>query len=386
VEKATEVLIVGGGIMGCSLAYNLAKRGMSVVVVERREHCGMEASGRNSSGVRAQLRDPLELPLAMASQDLWLHLSEELGYEVEYVRTGNLALAFTPEQLGDFRTRVAREQASGLDVRMVDVKEIRELVPLLSEDVEINGNHLLGGSYCTRDGTANPILATLGFCFAARRVGARIYTKTEVTGFEIAGNRIRKVRTNRGVIEAGIVVNAAGPWAPEVGRMAGVEIPIVPYLCQVFITQKMPKETLKPFTSVMPFGCWTQTYHGNLLFTNEHLPLQQFPKKEVGYDALEYLCYLTATFFARGTLGKIPLLRSYSGWNEVTPDEVAIIGFASRPENLFISAGYSGHGFCLGPISGQICADLITEGKTSCPIADLGFDRFEKQGRKRRCA
>ncbi len=383
-HKTADVVIIGGGIMGCSLAYNLAKRGVRVVVLEK-QHCGMEASGRNATGVRAQMRDPRELPLAMASQEKWLHLSEELGLDVEYTRGGNLAVATTPAELESFRARVAREKKAGLDVRMVDVREIQELVPFLSDDVEIDGHRLLGGTYCAVDGTANPILATLGFSFAAKRLGARFYTETEAIGLNIAGNRIKKVMTNHGEFEAEVVVDAAGPWAPEVGCLAGVDLPITPHLCQVFITQKLPKGTLKPYLMILPYGYWTQTYHGNLLFTDEHLPLQQFPTKKVGYDALEYMCYLTSSVFGKVSLGRTSLIRSYSGWNEVTPDNVAIIGFTRYPENLFISAGYSGHGFCLGPISGEICADLITEGETRHPVAGLSPDRFEGMGRERKC-
>ena len=376
-ERIADVLIIGGGIMGCALAYNLVRRGVSVTLLEK-STCGSEASGRNSSGVRAQMRDPKELHLAMHSEEMWLTLSQELDYDVEYRRTGNLALAYTQERMEEYRRRLAREQAQGLPVRMLDMDEIRYRLPNLDLERGIDGCPFLGGTLCESDGTADPLRATKAFDYAARRAGAVILTHVQVTGMTVKNHKVIRVHTTAGDFAGGVVVNAAGAWGRRIGRMAGVEVPIDPYLCQVLITQKLPPDTLRHYLSIHPYSYWTQTAHGNLLFTNAHAPLNQFPRHDVGYDVAEYLCHLTSELFSPVGLGKLSLIRTYSGWNEVTPDGCAMIGFAADPENFFVDAGYSGHGFCLGPASGVACADLIMEGETDLPVSELAFARFDK--------
>lgn len=373
-----DVLIIGGGIMGCSLAYRLAQRGTSVVVIEKTT-CGSEASGRNSSGVRAQMRDPKELLLAMESIAMWQTLSEELDFDVEYRRIGNLAMAYTEERMEEYRERVAREQAAGLPVRMLDMSEIRDRLPNVALEDGIDGCEFLGGTLCDCDGTADPLRATLAFANAAKRAGATILIGTEVTGLTVENHKVTRVQTTSGNFSAGVVVNAAGPWAQGIGKMAGLHVPVQPYLCQVCVTQKLPPDTLRHYLSIHPYAYWNQTAHGNLLFTNAHAPLNQFPRHDVGYDVVEFLCNVTNRMFRKINLGSLPLIRTYSGWNEVSPDGCAMIGFASDPENFFVDAGYSGHGFCLGPASGVACADLILDGHTKLHVDELAYSRFEKK-------
>jgi sarcosine oxidase subunit beta len=189
-EKA-DVLIIGGGIMGGSLAYNLAKEKKKVIVVEK-SHVGAEASGRNAGGVRCQGRAPSELPLALKSIEIWLGLSQELSFDVEYKRVGNVSVGTTPEQMAFLEARVKREQEMGLGVRMITPEEVFKLAPSLAR------KDILGGTYCPTDGTANPIRTSFAFARAARALGAKIYTHAEVTGIELAGDEIRAVETTRG--------------------------------------------------------------------------------------------------------------------------------------------------------------------------------------------
>lgn len=376
-ERISDVLIIGGGIMGCSLAYNLAKRGVSVTVLEKTT-CGSEGSGRNSSGVRAQCRDPKELKLAMQSEEMWLTLSEELDYDVEYRRIGNLQLAYDEQRMQEYRERVEREQAAGLPVRMVGMDEIRQRLPYVNLDDGIDGQQFLGGTLCDSDGTADPLRATKAFHYAAVRAGAVVLPHVTVTGMTVENHKVTKVHTTAGDFAGGVVVNAAGAWGREIGRMAGVDVPIEPYLCQVCITQKLPPDTLQHYLCIHPYAFWNQTAHGNLLYTNAHAPLNQFPHHDVGYDVVEYLCRVTQRIFKPLGVSKLALIRTYSGWNEVTPDGCAMMGFAGDPENFFVDAGYSGHGFCLGPASGVACADLILNGRTDLAVSELAFARFDK--------
>lgn len=374
--KTADVIIIGGGIMGCALGYRLSQRGSSVIIIEKK-FCGAEGSGRNSSGVRAQTRDPKELAFAIYSETLWESLSEELGFDVEYRRVGNLCLIVTEERLHEREHRVVREQAAGLPVRWLSIDEIKDMIPNVDVDADIYGKRILGGTFCSSDGTADPLRSTFAFAQAAKRNGVKIYTETEVIGFEISNNRITCVKTNRGDFSGEVVVNAAGAWAGEIGKMAGTNVPIKPHLCQVGITQKLPHNTLSPYMSIKPYGFWNQTAHGNLLVTDVNAPLDQFPRHDVGYDVIEFLCHCTAKMFSKINVGQLSLIRTYSGWNEASPDGCCMIGFARSPENFFVNAGYSGHGFCLGPASGIACADLILNGSTSVPVQELSYSRFD---------
>lgn len=189
-EKA-DVLIIGGGIMGGSLAYFLAKSRKSVILLEK-SHIGAEASGRNNGGVRQQGRNPAEFPLAVKSVEMWPCLSKELGYDIEYRRGGNLMLARNQQQMAAFEERVKREKEMGLDVRLVTPEEASRLVPGLLK------KKITGGAYCPTDGTANPIRVSFAFAKAAKARGAKIYTHTEVIGIELAGTEIKTVETTKG--------------------------------------------------------------------------------------------------------------------------------------------------------------------------------------------
>jgi sarcosine oxidase subunit beta len=373
IEKA-DVLIIGGGIMGCSLAYHLAKVKKRVILLEK-SHVGAEASGRNAGGVRQQLRDPAELPLAMKSVEMWLGLSEELSYNVEYRRVGNLMIAQNREQLEAFEKRVKREKEAGLDVKMVTPEEVCQLVPSIVK------GEITGGTYCSTDGTANPIRTTFAFARAAKAAGAKIYTYTEVLGIELVGKQIKVVETTRGKMWGEVVVNAAGPWAPVIGRMVGIDIPIQIKRAQIMVTQQLPEKTCGPFTDSPADKCgyYTQTFHGNLLLGHSSRPVDQYDYG-VTFEAIAFQTYQTVKFLP--SLGKIPLIRCYSGFTEVTPDTIPIISYLNEVQGFLIDAGYSGHGFCLGPVSGKVVSELILKGKPSLSLSAFDYYRFQKRSIK----
>jgi len=369
VAEKTDVLIIGGGIMGCSLAYHLAKRKKRVIVVEK-SHVGAEASGRCAGGVRQQGRDPAELPLSMESVEMWLGLSEELSYDVEYKRVGNLWVARSEQQLEDFEKRAKREREAGLDVRMLTPEQTCKMMPSLVKE------KIFGGTYCPTDGIANPIRADFAFAKAARALGAKFYTHTEVTGITLAGGEIKAVETTRGKMWGEVVVNAAGPWAPVIGRMVGIDIPIQPKRCQMMVTQQLPETACAPFT-VTPgdYGYWTQTIHGNVLLGHTSRPVEQYDKG-VTFEAISFQTRNTLQFLP--SFGKVPVIRCYAGLTEWTPDAIPIVGFVKEIKGFLIDAGYSGHGFCLGPISGKLVSELIVAGRSSLSLEAFDYYRFQQ--------
>lgn len=365
-----SVAIVGGGLIGCSIAYNLAKAGIDVCVLEKRT-VGAEASGRCAGGVRQQARDPAELPVAMYSVGIWATLDEELGYDTEYRRTGNLQLVTTEEELSQLRARVQRENAMGLHSRVMSADEVLGMVPPL----RASKLSIIGGGYCPTDGSANPFRTTKAFAVAARRHGARIHTHTRVLSMRRKGSRIESIVTDRGEVTADLVINAAGPWGAEIGRMLGITIPIKPRRDQMAITESIDP-VVAPFLS-MPgnFGYYVQTCHGNLLLAHVIRPGEPYDRRVTLFGI---------TFQARRTLELFPelkyvsVIRSYGGINDQTPDRLPIIGEAQGIDNFLIVAGFSGHGFCLGPAIGRLICQRILGSTLDVSLDAFRYDRFAR--------
>ena len=173
-----------------------------------------------------------------------------------------------------------------------------------------------------------------------------------------------------------VVVNAAGPWAPVIGRMVGIDIPIQPKRCQMMVTQQLPETACAPFT-VTPgdYGYWTQTIHGNVLLGHTSRPVEQYDKG-VTFEAISFQTRNTLQFLP--SFGKVPVIRCYAGLTEWTPDAIPIVGFVKEIKGFLIDAGYSGHGFCLGPISGKLVSELIVAGRSSLSLEAYDYYRFQQ--------
>lgn len=228
-RQATDVVIIGGGVMGCAIAYELAMRGVGVTVVEQRE-VAASASGASAGGVRQQGRDLRELPLALRAIPRWPGLAERLGTDVEYRRGGHLTVIEDEAIFPAFAASITRQQEAGLDIRLVEPRDLEQIMPGVAPTV-------VAGSYTPEDGHANPILTTKAFADAAIRAGARLLERTAMTGFiKDATGRIVAVETTAGVLPCCWAVNAAGAWAGETARLAGSEIPLRPACYQMLVT------------------------------------------------------------------------------------------------------------------------------------------------------
>lgn len=364
-----EVVIVGGGIVGCATAYYLARRGKKVVLLEK-SVIGGEASGRNGGGVRAQCRDRRERPLAMASIKLWAGLEAELGFDVEYVQGGNIRMATKEEGTAMLRHEGEEELADGLVVEMWDRDELRRRAPYLSEV-------FIGAKYCPTDGTANPILASRAFGWAARKAGVTLLTRTEAVNIGTQGGQVTSVtgrdRDGDILIEAPWVVHAGGPWTPQLGRTVGIQVPIEPARSVIAITQRMPF-LFKEFISSHDLGAYCrQAREGHVHIGGVGTPDKTFDQTMPAASVAQ---------LARGAARIVPalrganILRTWAGTLENTPDKVPIISPVDGISGYILASGFSGHGFCLGPIAGKLVSELIIDGEPSLPLDEFRLSRF----------
>jgi sarcosine oxidase subunit beta len=371
----TEVVVIGGGISGTAAAYELARAGAKVTLVEQGSLASM-ASGWTLAGVRQSGRHPAELPLATAAVARWKQLGEELGADVEYRREGNLRLARTLEEVPVIQTIVAEQRDLGLDLTFLpDNAAVREIAPAIAESV-------LAASYCSTDGHANPIATVRAFAMAATRHGATMRTETVVTAIDASGGRIRGVRTRSGNIAADVVVVAAGVYTARLCEPLGLDLPI--QVSRVAVVQTVPLLPLirqvlgtadADFAGRQEVGGRFRLTGGGRSWPHQLEDLVH-GDDPVLPPAEDVIAALTRGIEVLPALGDARVARVWGGLLDMTPDALPIIERTPDLEGLVIAAGFSGHGFCLGPVTGQIVRDLVLESTTTFSIQPFRRDRF----------
>lgn len=361
----TDIVVIGGGIAGCSAAYFLAKKGRKVTLFEKDAAVGLEASGRCACGVRQQGRTGA-LELAMASVRLWTTLSEELQYDLEYSRTGNLKVAFDEKAAAELEKQTDWEQAQGLtEVHMVTAKECIKLVPGLAKRV-------MSGKLCPTDGMANPMRVTRAFAAGAARLGAIIRTQTPVNKLLLQGSTVCGVATESEEIEADAVLNTAGPWATGFNQMAGCYTPIQPGLSQLIITERQ-RRRFSVFMSVAGVAYILQPKSGNIIIGIAGKPNDNFSQR---VDFPDIALKASQMIEVLPWLGDVNFLRSFSGITEYTPDGEPYIGQVPGVSGFFTACGFDGQGFCVGPKAGQAVAELIVGNEPDVSLAPFKVDRL----------
>ena len=370
---SADVVVIGGGISGTAAAYELARAGVSVILVERGELASM-ASGWTLAGVRQSGRHPAEMPLAKAAVRCWQTLGDELDADLEYRQEGNLRLALTPEEVPAIATLVEEQRALGLAIELLpDTAAVRAVAPALAETVQ-------AASYCPSDGHANPTATVRAFAAAAERHGVTILTGTTVTAIKVASGRVAGVTTSAGTIAADTVVVAAGIYSGDLCAPLGVELPIsVTQVCAVQ-TVPLPPLLAQVLGTARAIFAGRQQVDGRLRMTGGIVPWQS-PAGELTADDVQPPVTAIAHTLQQGmaiipALAEAKIARVWGGLIDMTPDALPVIERSPHVDGLVIAAGFSGHGFCLGPLTGQIIRELVVDGESSLPLAPFQGDRF----------
>jgi sarcosine oxidase subunit beta len=361
-----DVVIIGAGSTGLSAAYELAKAGVDPLVIDRRS-LAMEAAGRNPGGIRQIGRDIDEVPLIVAAMRRWHGLEEELGCDLEITEDGYLWAALSQQDLETQRGLVERDAAFGIREYVLDRDQVRELAPAIS-------NFVHGGLYSPTDLLANPFLVAKGYYEGARRYGGRFLFETEVVGLRIEERRIQSVITDRGEIATHTVINAAGPWSDRIGRMAGIEIPITPCPNQFILTEPMPP-ILPPFLLISGIAVCRQSARGHVYIGNTNAPggITGY-SKATNYG--EMVRTTTNILKIVPAFRSLNIIRTWVGTIDFSPDDNFLFGPVEAVEGFILASGFSGHGFALTPIIGQLLCEVVTAGQTSLPVHAFRLDRF----------
>jgi len=367
--------------MGASAAYHLTRLGITdVVIVEREPMLGMGSTGRNAGGVRHQFSTEANVRLSIESISLFERFRAEIGYEIDFHQDGYLFLLSTGTALESFRRSAEMQRGLGVEVELMGPDEAARLAPGLRVD------GVTGATYCARDGICDPNGVTQGFAKAAQSAGARILRETEATGISVDGGRVAAVQTSRGAISTRCVLNAAGPWARDVGRMAGLEVPVYPYRRHIFITEAIASVSVASGVAVPPSHIMVIDFESTFYFHREGggvLFGMSDASEPSSYDTgvnWEFLERVTPIAVKRlPALAEAPIAHAWAGLYEVTPDAMPIIGEASQVEGFFTVAGFSGHGFQHCPAAGRIIAETVVRGVPSgIDPSPFSPDRFSK--------
>lgn len=420
IEQACDVIIIGGGIVGCAAAYYLAKRGVKVVLLEKNK-IGSEGSGLCAGVIRNVGSEPAEIPLRIASVEIWKHVSQDLKWQTGYVDGGVLYPAETEEQLEEMEKWTQMAQGMGVNCRMVTPEEIKKLIPPYEDPVS-------GGVYGEREGHAVPLMATQAWGKAAQEAGAHIYTKTPCWDIEVSGGRVISVVTDRGErIKTKTVLNAAGVYARRLAKMVDFHVPYkivslnlaetvpLPPLFKVLyraprsIAWQNPDNTLgfvgptavamdhdlgfdvfenpliwwpryRVFRKIM----WLHLNMGHIArefkrvfgFTHDIRRRATFPNVEPKPAIHRLEKYAEMQWEVMPSLRGTKVARMWAGFIDITPDFLPIIGELHKPEGFVIATGLCGHGFSMGPIIGRLVSEIIIDGKPSISLEEFSPYRF----------
>lgn len=367
--------------MGVSTAYHLARRGARhVVLLERQPQLGAGSTGRNAGGFRHQFSHEANIRLSIESIRVFERFREQFGVVIDLRQDGYLFLLSSEETVAAFRASVALQRRFGVDVQWLDPRQAAGLVPGLEPE------GVLAATYCAADGIADPNGVTMGMAAAARAAGVEIRTGTEVVDLGLERGRITSVVTARGAIATPAVVDAAGPWAARIGRMANVALPVEPLRRHIFLAQpagggSWDAPALRgrvPSSRIMVIDVATSFYFhregGRLLFGMGDAAERPSFDTSVNWDFLPQV--VDVATHRLPVLADAEVSHAWAGLYEMTPDAMPIIGAVPERPGFYVVAGFSGHGFQHSPAAGRVLADLLTGRDPGCDVSPFAYERF----------
>jgi sarcosine oxidase subunit beta len=369
-RKTADVVVIGGGSIGCSTAYNLARLGFkNVVVLEKRYICS-GSTGRCGAGIRQQWGTEMNCMISRYSIKRFEVMNEELEYDdVEFRQNGYLMVTYSESEAAMLEENLVLHRKLGIPVQFLSLREIKEIVP------QLNTERVVASTICMEDGQANPFKVTDAYARAARRRGVEIVTQTEVVGFKLSGNKISAVLTDRGEIATDTVVNATGPYAKFISAMLEHDLPVEPERHQIVVT-----EPLEPFLGPMVMNFFHKSYfqqvvNGSLLLGYGD-PVEP---KGINYScSWQYLKTLAQMIIEQlPVMKKVNIIRHWAGHYGISPDGQPILGPVPGVDGYYLALG-CGKGFMLSPMIGELIAQSVAGVELTMPIDILSVERFEK--------
>jgi sarcosine oxidase subunit beta len=370
IEQKADVVIIGGGVNGCSLAYQLAKKNKKVVLFEKSYLCS-GATGRCGAGIRQQWSTKENAELAIKSVKIFERLEKELGAEIGLRQGGYLIAIHDNKNMKQAEKNVIMQKNLGLDVSILSPEEIVKIVPIL----DVKGMKAIGATFCPTDGHVDPFKTTHSCAKAAEKNGAKLYKYTSVTDIKTKNKRVESVITSKGAIKTNTVVNAAGAWSKQISDIAGIKLPNKPFRKEILVTERV-KPMFKTMVISFKDGIYfSQQDEGQIL---GGIPI---PNEISGYltnPTFDFIHHMSKTLIRYAPILKyVNVIRQWTGYYDVTPDARPIIGDTDKLKGFIQCNGFSGHGFMLSPMVTKILTEYIVDGKYPKILESLNLDRFK---------
>jgi sarcosine oxidase, subunit beta len=369
IPRTADIVIIGAGAVGASIAYHLARRGARDVVVLERDQVGSGSTSKAAGGIRVQFGTRVEVEFSLRSIEFFRRFEDEMGVPCDYRQEGYLILLFDEADLARYRKNVELQTSLGAEVRIVEPDEARAIVP------ELRVDDVLAAAWGPMDGHASPNDVVQAYASRARAGGVRILEGTPATAIELDGDRVAGVRTPEGRIATPLVVNAAGPQAPLIARMTGLHIPVDPRRRHIFVTDEFAGvRHPMPLVIDRKSGFYCRSEQGQVLMSAGDVGAAPEFSAAVDWGMLDET--------VDKAVRRIPALESasirhaWAGLRPLTPDEHAILDWAPDVRGLYLAVGFCGHGFQHSPATGQVVAELLTGASPSIDIAGLSLKRF----------
>jgi sarcosine oxidase subunit beta len=369
-RKSADIVVIGGGSIGCSVAYNLAKKGFKNIVLLEKRYITSGSTGRCGAGIRQQWGTEMNCLIAKGSAEIWKTIGEETGYgDIEFRQSGYLLITYDDEQAERLTKNLEVQNRLGIDSRKVSKEEAKKIVPY------VNTDNMTAAFFCQEDGHINPFKATFAYEKGARDLGVEFEKYTTVTGIKKEGRKIVSVVTDKGEIETNTVVNATGPYAKEIGKMLGLSHPVEPERHQLMVTEPM-EHMVDPLVMSFHHDSYiNQVPHGGFLlgFGNPDEPRKINYKHE--WKFMEDMAKKAIYQFPE--MKDVRVIRQWAGHYGISPDGQPILGSVPEVDGYILALG-CGKGFMLAPMIGKLVAENMAGEETSLPIEQLSIERFEK--------